>query len=305
MTGDLAPAPAPAARTAWTTLPYGTHPDQVTEVTVPDGTSGPVPLVVLLHGGVWREPHDRVHIRPLAAALTASGLLVASTEYRRVGGAGGWPQTFEDVALATDTVPDLIESAGLAQVDRGAVVLVGHSAGGHLALWAAVRHLTAPHAPGHRSTPLPVAGVVPLAGVVALSSLQRTGPDADSVERLMGGDPLTVPDRYAAGDPTLLGAPRAGRCSCTARWTRRSPSARRATTRRPTPASSWWSCRAPGTSRSSTPPPPRGPRCSMPCGPPCTGPGPASPAQCPGRAGHDTRRYRRRTEAGAHGTRRR
>ncbi|WP_449385915.1 alpha/beta hydrolase family protein [Cellulomonas soli] len=207
MTGDLAPAPAPAARTAWTTLPYGTHPDQVTEVTVPDGTSGPVPLVVLLHGGVWREPHDRVHIRPLAAALTASGLLVASTEYRRVGGAGGWPQTFEDVALATDTVPDLIESAGLAQVDRGAVVLVGHSAGGHLALWAAVRHLTAPHAPGHRSTPLPVAGVVPLAGVVALSSLQRTGPDADSVERLMGGDPLTVPDRYAAGDPTLLGAP--------------------------------------------------------------------------------------------------
>lgn len=207
MTGDLAPAPAPAARTAWTTLPYGTHPDQVTEVTVPDGTSGPVPLVVLLHGGVWREPHDRVHIRPLAAALTASGLLVASTEYRRVGGAGGWPQTFEDVALATDTVPDLIESAGLAQVDRGAVVLVGHSAGGHLALWASVRHLTSADAPGHRSTPLPVAGVVPLAGVVALSSLQRTGPDADSVERLMGGDPLTVPDRYAAGDPTLLGAP--------------------------------------------------------------------------------------------------
>ncbi|MCB2178125.1 MAG: alpha/beta hydrolase [Actinomycetales bacterium] len=197
----------PPRSTPWTTVSYGSHPDQVAEVTVPDGASGPLPLVVLLHGGVWREPHDRVHIRPLAAALATTGLLVANTEYRRVGGAGGWPQTFEDVALATDTVPDLIESAGLAQVDRGAIALVGHSAGGHLALWATVRHLTAPHAPGHRSTPLPVAGVVPLAGVVALGSLQRTGPDADSVERLMGGDPLTVPDRYAAGDPTLLGAP--------------------------------------------------------------------------------------------------
>ncbi|GAA3799653.1 alpha/beta hydrolase family protein [Cellulomonas soli] len=198
-------ATAPAS--PWTTIAYGTHPDQVTEVTVPEGATGPLPLVVLLHGGVWREPHDRVHIRPLAAALAATGVVVANTEYRRVGGAGGWPQTFEDVALATDTVPDLIGSAGLAQVDPEAVVLVGHSAGGHLALWATVRHLVPAGAPGHRAAPLPVAGVVPLAGVVALSSLQRTGPDGDSVERLMGGDPGSVPGRYAAGDPTLLGAP--------------------------------------------------------------------------------------------------
>lgn len=201
--------PSPAR---WTTLPYGNHPDQVTEVTVPrgadgPGSAGPLPLVVLLHGGVWREPHDRVHVRPMAAALAAEGYVVANTDYRRVGGAGGWPATFEDVALATDTLPGLIESAGVASVDRGSVVLVGHSAGGHLALWAAVRHLVAPGQPGHRSTPLPIAGVVPLAGVVALSSLQRTGPNADSVARLMGGDVTQVPERYAAGDPTLLGAP--------------------------------------------------------------------------------------------------
>jgi acetyl esterase/lipase len=99
-------APAP-----WTLLSYGPLPDQVAEVTVPTGVTGPLPLVLLLHGGVWREPHDRVHIRPLAAALAATGLLVANVDYRRVGGAGGWPETFEDVAAASDTLPDLIEAA--------------------------------------------------------------------------------------------------------------------------------------------------------------------------------------------------
>ncbi|NTW40702.1 MAG: alpha/beta hydrolase [Cellulomonadaceae bacterium] len=194
------------AATPWTLLPYGALPDQVAEITVPDG-GGLLPLVLLLHGGVWREPHDRKHIRPLAAALAATGVVVANVDYRRVGGAGGWPETFDDVALATDTLVDLVEAAGLADVDRDAIALVGHSAGGHLALWASVRHLTDAGVPGHRGTPLAISGVVPLAGVVALSSLQRTGPDADSVERLMGGDPATVPDRYRGADPTLLGAP--------------------------------------------------------------------------------------------------
>lgn len=197
-----APASAP-----WTLLAYGPEPDQVAEVTVPPDASGPLPLVLLLHGGVWREPHDRVHIRPLAAALAATGVVVANVDYRRVDGAGGWPMTFDDVATATDTLPDLIDQAGLAQVDRSAIVLVGHSAGGHLALWSTLRHLTAPQAPGHRANPLPVAGVVPLAGVVALTAFHRSSPDADTVIRLMGGDPVAVPDRYQAADPTLLGAP--------------------------------------------------------------------------------------------------
>jgi acetyl esterase/lipase len=195
-----------SASAPWTLLPYGPRPDQVAEVTVPPDAEGPLPLALLLHGGVWREPHDRVHVRPLAAALAATGVVVANVDYRRVDGAGGWPTTFADVALATDTVPDLIEASGLA-IDRSAVVLVGHSAGGHLALWSTLRHLTAPDVPGYRVTPLPVAGVVPLAGVVALTSFYRTSPDGDTVARLMGGDPAAVPDRYRAADPALLGAP--------------------------------------------------------------------------------------------------
>lgn len=198
----VTPTPAP-----WTDVAYGPQPDQVAEITVPDAVAGPLPLVLLLHGGVWREPYDRVHVRPVAAALAASGVVVANVDYRRVDGAGGWPATFEDVAAATDTLPGLVEAAGLADVDRGAVVLVGHSAGGHLALWSALRHRLPEGAPGRRATPPDVAGVVALGAVVALTAFHASSDDAPTVERLMGGSPADIPDRYRMADPTLLGAP--------------------------------------------------------------------------------------------------
>lgn len=185
---------------------YGSLPDQVADVFVPPAVGGSVPLVLLFHGGVWREPHDRVHIRPFAAALAATGAVVASVEYRRVDGAGGWSATFDDAALACDLLPDVVDASGLGvRVDRDAVALVGHSAGGHLALWSALRHRTEPGSPGHRETPLRVSGVAALAAVVALSEFWHTSPDGLTVERLMGGPPATVPERYAVADPALLG----------------------------------------------------------------------------------------------------
>lgn len=192
-----------------TQLAYGAHPDQVSDLFVPDGadrSGGPLPLVLLFHGGVWREPYDRVHLRPFAAALAVTGAIVANVEYRRVDGAGGWPATFDDAALACDLLPDLVDAAVGGRVDRDAVALVGHSAGGHLALWSALRHLVPVGAPGHRHTPLPVAGVAALGAVVALGEFARTIPDGPTVERLMGGDPTTVPERYAAADPAALPA---------------------------------------------------------------------------------------------------
>lgn len=196
-----ATVPVPAGQ-----LPYGPLPDQVADVFLPDVVGGPRPLVLLFHGGVWREPHDRVHVRPLATALAATGALVANVEYRRVDGAGGWPATFEDVALACDLLPDLVDASGLGvRVDRDAVALVGHSAGGHLALWSALRHRTRPGAPGRRTSPLPVAGVVGLGAVVALGEFCLVSPDGPTVERLMGGGPTAVPERYADADPAVLG----------------------------------------------------------------------------------------------------
>lgn len=192
---------APAA-----VLSYGPHPDQVADLHLPEGVDGPLPLVLLFHGGVWREPHDRVHLRPFAAALAATGAVVASVEYRRVDGAGGWPATFDDAGLACDQLPGLVAGCGVgAGVDRDAVALVGHSAGGHLALWSALRHLTAPAAPGHRTSALPVAGVAALGAVVALTQFWWESAERPTVERLMGGDPAAVAERYAAADPTLLG----------------------------------------------------------------------------------------------------
>ncbi len=187
-------------------LSYGPHPDQVADLFVPEGAKGPLPLVLLFHGGVWREPYDRVHVRPFAAALAETGAIVANVEYRRVDGAGGWSATFDDAARAGELLPDLVDAAAGVPVDRDAVALVGHSAGGHLALWSALRHLIDPGAPGYRGTPVPVAGVVPLGAVVALGEFCRTSRDGPTVERLMGGGPATVPERYAAADPAVLGA---------------------------------------------------------------------------------------------------
>ncbi|MDF3291468.1 alpha/beta hydrolase family protein [Streptomyces silvisoli] len=116
----LALPPAPAERS----LRYGPHPSQVIDYYGPGGGR----RLTVLHGGFWREAYDRAHLSPLAAELARHGYAVALAEYRRVGGGGGWPATFDDVSQAVETAWD-----GAPQV------LLGHSAGGQLALWAAAR----------------------------------------------------------------------------------------------------------------------------------------------------------------------
>ncbi|MFB9731567.1 alpha/beta hydrolase family protein [Ornithinimicrobium kibberense] len=148
----------------------------------------PPALVVLLHGGFWRAEWDRAHLRPLAHALADRGYAVALPEYVRTGmPGGGWPGTLEDVA------------AGLAAVRSGAspdvpVVLVGHSAGGHLAVWLL-----------HQEVAAGAAGAVSLAGVLDLGLAAQLELDGGAVQDLLGGGPGDVPDRFAATDPTRLG----------------------------------------------------------------------------------------------------
>jgi acetyl esterase/lipase len=122
---------------------YGARPDQIAEVVLPPAT-GPLPLVIVIHGGFWRAIYDRTHTAPQCVALARAGWAVAALEYRRVGGGGGWPETFADVAAGVDAVPEALGSA----IDPDRVVLMGHSAGGHLALWAAGRHRLPSGAPG-------------------------------------------------------------------------------------------------------------------------------------------------------------
>ena len=109
---------------------YGAEPDQFGELSLPDGVAKGT--VVIIHGGFWRAIRDLSLGRPLAADLARRGYAAWNLEYRRALAGGGWPGTFEDVAAGIDLLATL-------PVDSSRVVAVGHSAGGHLAAWAAGR----------------------------------------------------------------------------------------------------------------------------------------------------------------------
>ncbi|WP_367139844.1 MULTISPECIES: prolyl oligopeptidase family serine peptidase [Streptomyces] len=195
------------------TVSYGPHSSQVVDLHLPAGPAAGV-RVTLLHGGFWREAYDRRHLAPLAAALAAQGVEVALAEYRRVGpgGGGGWPQTYEDVvrAAAIRNRPDRPDRPSRPsrpsrpnrrdaqdrpdrrdqqdqqnqqnQQDRH--VLVGHSAGGHLALCAASEAVVAD-------------AVVAIAPVADLVRARELGLSRGAVEEFLGGA------RPADADPVL------------------------------------------------------------------------------------------------------
>jgi acetyl esterase/lipase len=186
---------------------YGRHPQQTAEVTFPVASSWPAPLVLLFHGGFWRERWDREHLRGPAAELAGQGYVVANIEYRRVGGDGGWPNTLTDAAAATDKLPELINDLQPGSVDPDLVVTVGHSAGGHLAVWTALRSLIPQDAPGWVPAQPRLAGAIALAGAIDLTEADRLGEGNGAVAEFLGGSPTDVPSRYAAADPALIGAP--------------------------------------------------------------------------------------------------
>ncbi|WP_148573739.1 alpha/beta hydrolase [Nocardioides caldifontis] len=172
---------------------YADHPDGLIDLHLPSGE--PVGTVLLVHGGFWRSEYDRTHTRPAADALRREGFLVATPEYRRTGAtgdrAGGWPTTGDDVRRAARMLPELLTGLGLPV--PGTTYAVGHSAGGHLALWLAAEGV-------------PLDRVVALAPVGDLRDAFERDLDDGAVRDLLGGSPDEVPDAYAAADPaTRLG----------------------------------------------------------------------------------------------------
>jgi acetyl esterase/lipase len=163
---------------------YGGHPSQVCELFAPAG-HGPHPVAVLIHGGFWRQRYGRELQRGIARDLAARGWAAWNVEYRRLGGGGGWPATFEDVAAAVDALAD----TGLDL--SGPVVAIGHSAGGQLAVWAAARA-----EPRVRLT-----GAVAQAGALDLHKLSRLGTSGGVVNELLEGTPAEVPHRYVMVSP--------------------------------------------------------------------------------------------------------
>ncbi len=182
---DILQLPPPKADTR---VVYGLDANQFADLRMPK-SKGPHPLVINIHGGFWRAKYDLGHAGFLCAALSGRGIVTANLEYRRVGNAGGgWPGTFADIRAAYEF---LLQNARKYEVDAARMVVMGHSAGGQLALCLAAheKHLRA---------------VVSLAGVLDLQRASALHLSNDAVAEFLGGTAAEVPDHYHEADPMML-----------------------------------------------------------------------------------------------------
>jgi acetyl esterase/lipase len=187
------PYPAPDRR-----LAYGQDSSEYGELRLPAGR-GPHPIAILIHGGCFKAAYATAKdFGAMAEALKRDGIATWNVEYRRLGQpGGGWPGTYLDVGRAVDHLRGIAQEYDL---DVGRVIVVGHSAGGHLAMWAAARHRLPKESALYVADPLPLRGVIDLAGPIDMTaniagyqSLCR-----DSViTTLLGGTPAVVPEHYA------------------------------------------------------------------------------------------------------------
>jgi len=179
----LTDSPPPSADAR---LVYGPEPKQFGDLRLPRG-DGPWPLAVVFHGGAWKALYNLIHTGHMCVALANAGVATWNAEYRSVGDVGGGcPGPGDDVARAVEYVDEL---AARYPVERERTLLVGHSAGGHLALWAANR------------AKLPVVALAPVSDL--RESAERIGPGG-AVARLIGGMPAELPERYAEASPREL-----------------------------------------------------------------------------------------------------
>ncbi|GAA3964922.1 alpha/beta hydrolase [Gordonia caeni] len=165
-------------------MPKGDHPD------------GSVPMVILVHGGSWQSQIGADTFVTFARRLAERGLAVYNVEYRRLGSGGGYPQTFADVAAAIDYAPEIGRANPAINMDDA--VVVGHSAGGQLAMWAGTRHKLDDDEVGAKPKYRPTS-VVSLAGPLDMRTAVRMGDDR--IVKALGGEPDEVPERYSSVDP--------------------------------------------------------------------------------------------------------
>ncbi|EKN68442.1 hypothetical protein BABA_12385 [Neobacillus bataviensis LMG 21833] len=191
-------------------IAYGEQEDQFGDLRVPEGI-GPFPVAIVIHGGFWREKLKLDQMDQFSEALTAQGIATWNIEYRRVGQeGGGWPGTFLDTSQATDFLQTIKESY---PIDLNRVVTIGHSAGGHLALWLAGRHrLPQTSILRKNDRPLGLKGAISLAGVCDLKLMYEvhqlrelvSGKNENPTRDLIGGSPSDFQSRYTEGSPIAL-----------------------------------------------------------------------------------------------------
>ncbi|HEX2337216.1 MAG TPA: alpha/beta hydrolase [Hyphomicrobiaceae bacterium] len=186
-------------------ITYGTDPNQYGDLRIPPGP-GPHPVVVLIHGGCFKAAYATADdLSAMADVLKADGIATWNIEYRRLGQpGGGWPGTYHDAGRAVDHVRVI---AGEYYLDLDRVVVVGHSAGGHLAMWTAARRRLTKTSDIYVADPLELRGVMDLAGPVDLAA---DIPNYETLCRdtvitsLLGGTPAAVPEHYAQASAIKL-----------------------------------------------------------------------------------------------------
>lgn len=196
---DIEKLPAPAADYR---IAYGGDASQFGELRLPRraAASARIPVVIVIHGGCWYAEYDLKHLSNFSDALVRAGVATWSLEYRRIGEAGGgWPGTFQDVARGADHLRVLARQYPL---DLERVVVVGHSAGGQLALWLAARTRVPRESLLYMPDPLRLRGVVSLAGITDLQEFGRGCNDAAS--KLLGGTAREAQERDAQVSPIKL-----------------------------------------------------------------------------------------------------
>ncbi len=189
------------------TIAYGDQPNQFGQLRIPGllppeamPDHDPFPVVILIHGGFWRDSFDLGLMSPLAANLSGRGYATWNLEYRGVGSSGGgWPETAEDIAAGIDHLAVIADEYGL---DLGRVIVIGHSAGGQLALWSAARDHLPEGSPGRDPVVRPAA-VVSLAGVNDLESADQNDLGGGAVEMFLGRD-VDRTALYPESSPTAL-----------------------------------------------------------------------------------------------------
>ncbi|MGH2886063.1 MAG: alpha/beta hydrolase family protein [Solirubrobacteraceae bacterium] len=178
---------------------YGPERDHFGDLYLPAG-SGPHPVALVIHGGCWRAYWQLDLMDALCHDLAGRGIAAWNIEYRRLGQGGGWPMSLIDVGAATDVL-DLLSARYPLDLER--LFAVGHSAGGHLALWTAGRHRLLGAAPGSDPVVQPQSALV-LAGISDLREGFRQGTCDHAVYELLGGPPDELADRYAHASPAEL-----------------------------------------------------------------------------------------------------
>jgi acetyl esterase/lipase len=194
------------AVSAGTRISYGDAPQQFGDLRLPSNNSGRAPVAVVIHGGCWMADVGNLRTTaPLADALTARGIATWNIEYRRIGDAGGgWPGTLHDVARAVDHVRVLAKTH---PIDASRVIVVGHSAGGHLALWSAARHRLPKSSVLYSRKPVRPRAAISISGPGDLRAVMPAQKDVCGdipVQKLIGGEPDDVPRNFRAASPAEM-----------------------------------------------------------------------------------------------------